>query len=139
VGRRLREHSLYARNVHIKLRYSDFSTFTRSRTLHHGTQIDTEILDVARMLFETAWTGGRIRLLGVYAGSLEDQQGQMNLLEESKTERWRKALTAMDQIRDKYGETSVSIATGLKGRVRERVHENPAGLPGKTPPKGPPK
>ena len=133
VCRRLREHKLFARNVHMKLRYSDFSTFTRSKTLDHGTQIDTEILDVVRVLFETAWTGNRIRLLGVYAGSLEAEQGQMNLLNESKTERWRKALTAMDQIRDKYGEKSVSIATGLKGRVRERVHENPVGLPGKKP------
>ena len=135
VCRRLREHKLFARNVHMKLRYSDFSTFTRSKTLDHGTQIDTEILDVVRVLFETAWTGNRIRLLGVYAGSLEAEQGQMNLLNESKTERWRKALTAMDQIRDKYGEKSVSIATGLKGRVRERVHENPVGLPGKKPAK----
>ena len=135
VCRRLREHKLFARNVHMKLRYSDFSTFTRSKTLDHGTQIDTEILDVVRVLFETAWTGNRIRLLGVYAGSLEAEQGQMNLLNESKTERWRKALTAMDQIRDRYGEKSVSIATGLKGRVRERVHENPVGLPGKKPAK----
>jgi len=59
VGRRLREHNLYARNVHIKLRYSDFSTYTRSKTLDHGTQIDTEILDVARALFDAAWTGAR--------------------------------------------------------------------------------
>ena len=135
VGRRLREHSLFARNVHIKLRYSDFSTFTRSKTLDHGTQIDIEILDVVRLLFESAWTGNRIRLRGVYAGSLEDQQGQMSLLSEAKSDRWRKALTAMDRIRDKYGEASVSIATGLKGRMKERVHENPAGLPGKTPKK----
>jgi DNA polymerase-4 len=134
VCRRLREHDLYARNVHIKLRYSDFSTFTRSRTLDHGTQIDTEILDVARVLFQTAWTGAKIRLLGVYASSLEDQQGQMNLLDGEKTDRWRKALTAMDRIRDKYGEASVSIAVGMRGRMKERVHENPASLPGKKAP-----
>jgi len=36
-------------------------------------------------------------------------------------------------MRDKFGEDSVSLAMGLKGRFRERVHENPAGLPGKTP------
>jgi DNA polymerase IV len=132
VGRRLREHSLYARNIHIKLRYHDFSTFTRSKTLDHSTQIDTEILDAARMLFQTAWTGAAIRLLGVYAGSLETHEGQLNLMAEGMTERWRKALGAMDRIRDKYGERSVSIATGLKGVVRERVHENPAGLPGQT-------
>jgi hypothetical protein len=42
-------------------------------------------------------------------------------------------LSTVDQLRDKFGEDSVSLATGLKGRFRERVHENPAGLPGKTP------
>jgi hypothetical protein len=55
------------------------------------------------------------------------------LLSEDKTDRWRKALSAVDQIRDKFGEDSVSLAMGMKGRFRERVHENPAGLPGKTP------
>ena len=71
VARRLRDHRLYARTVQIKLRYSDFSTFTRSRTLDHATQIDTELAEAARDLFHKAWTGGPIRLLGVYAQSLE--------------------------------------------------------------------
>jgi hypothetical protein len=57
----------------------------------------------------------------------------MNLLEEDQTNRWRKALSAVDRMRDRFGENSVSLATGMKGRFRERVHENPAGLPGKTP------
>jgi DNA polymerase-4 len=34
-------------------------------------------------------------------------------------------------LRDKYGESSVSLAAGLRGNFRERTHENPAGLPGK--------
>ena len=46
--------------------------------------------------------------------------------------RWRKAMSAVDRLRDKFGEDSVSLAMGLRGRFRERVHENPAGLPGKT-------
>ena len=60
-------------------------------------------------------------------------EGQLNLLEGPHTNRWRKALSAMDQIRDRFGEDSVSLAGGLQGRFRERVHENPAGLPGKAP------
>jgi len=39
----------------------------------------------------------------------------------------------MDKLRDKFGEDSVSLAGGLRGGYRERVHENPAGLPGKGP------
>ena len=88
----------------------------------------------SRALFRQNRKSNRaVRLLGVHASGLEPGEGQLNLLDEDKTERWRKALSAVDQIRDKFGEDSVSLATGLKGRFRERVHENPAGLPGKTP------
>ncbi len=123
VGRRLREHRLFARTIQIKLRYSDFSTFTRSHTLDHATNLDIELLEEARRLFRNNWTRGAVRLIGVHAGSLDDEQGQLNLLDGGKSEQWRKALTAMDHIRDKFGESSVSIAAGMKARFRERTHE----------------
>ena len=134
VARRLRDHHLYARTVQIKLRYSDFSTFTRSRTLDHATQIDRELADAARGLFHKAWTGKPIRLLGVYGQQLEDDEGQTSLLEETQTEGWRKALAAVDKIRGKYGDdTIVSLASGMKSGFRARVHENPEDVPGKQP------
>jgi DNA polymerase-4 len=135
VGRRLREHGLHARTVQLKLRYSDFSTYTRAHTLDHGTQLDIELLEEVRALFRNAWNRTPVRLLGVHAGSLERDEGQLNLLDEGRSERWRKALTAADRMRDKFGESSVSIGSGMKARFRERVHENPAGLPGRRPEK----
>ncbi len=134
VGRRLREHHLYARTVQLKLRYTDFSTITRAYSLDHGTQLDTEIFQQIRQLFrDNRKPSSTIRLLGVQATGLESDEGQLNLLAEESANRWRKALTAVDQLRDKFGEDSVSLAMGMKGRFRERVHENPTGLPGKTP------
>jgi DNA polymerase-4 len=136
VGRRLREHHLFARTIHLKLRYTDFSTITRAQTLDHGTQLDTEIFSATRaMLRHNRKAGATIRLLGVNASGLEQDEGQLNLLAEPATDRWRKALSAVDQIRDKFGEQSVSLASGMRGRFRERVHENPVGLPGKEPQK----
>jgi len=135
VARRLRDHHLYARTLQIKLRYSDFSTFTRSRTLDRASQIDTELAEAARDLFHKAWTGKPIRLLGVYAQQLDAGEGQTSLLDEEKTDRWRKTLQAVDRIRDKYGDTTVSLAAGLKAGFRARVHENPENLPGKDPKK----
>jgi DNA polymerase-4 len=136
VGRRLREHHLFARTIHLKLRYSDFSTITRAQTLDHGSQLDTEIFSAMRaMLRHNRKPGATIRLLGVNASGLEQDEGQLNLLAEPATDRWRKALSAVDQIRDKFGEQSVSLASGMRGRFRERVHENPVGLPGKEPKK----
>jgi DNA polymerase-4 len=133
VARRLRESNVFARTIQLKLRYSDFTTYTRAHTLDHGTQLDIDLLNESRRLFRKAWTGAPVRLLGVHAGGLQEAEGQLNLLERERSERWRKALQAVDKMRDKFGETSVSIATGLKGRFRERVHENPARLPGKDP------
>ena len=135
VARRLRDHHLYARTVQIKLRYSDFSTFTRSKTLDHASQIDTELANAVRALFHKAWTGKAIRLVGVYGQSLESGEGQTSLIEEEKTARWRKTLEAVDRMRDKYGDGTVSLAAGMNAGFRARVHENPENLPGKDPKK----
>ena len=42
----------------------------------------------------------------------------------------RQALSAADRVRDRFGEQSITLATGLRGGFRERTHENPASLPG---------
>jgi DNA polymerase IV len=133
VCRRLREHGLHARTVQLKLRYKDFSTFTRAHTLAVPTQLDTEIFEQVRKLFRKNWESEPIRLLGVHASSFEESDAQLDLLEGNRHQRWKQALSAADRLRDKYGESSVSLASGMRGTFRERTHENPAGLPGKHP------
>jgi DNA polymerase-4 len=134
VGRRLREHQLHARTIQLKLRYKDFTTITRAHSLPSATQLDTEIFEQARALFRKNWRSGQeVRLLGVQSSSFEGKEGQIDLLDSSRHERWKQALSAADKLRDKYGESSVSLAAGMEGSFRERTHENPAGLPGKGP------
>jgi len=132
VGRRLRESNFYARTIQLKLRYKDFTTLTRAHTLAAPTQLDTEIFEQIRALFRKNWKRGvPVRLLGVHASSFTSQPDQINLLEGTRQQRWKDALAAADRLRDKFGESSVSLAAGLRGTFRERTHENPAGLPGK--------
>jgi DNA polymerase-4 len=136
VGRRLREAKFYARTIQLKLRYKDFTTITRAHSLSTATQLDGEIFEEMRKLFRKNWKPGReVRLLGVQASSFEDQTEQINLLEGNRQQRWKDALAAADRLRDKFGESSVSLAAGMRGSFRERTHENPAGLPGKAKPK----
>ena len=131
VGRRLREHGLYARTIQLKLRYKDFTTITRAHTVPEPTQLDTEIFEQARNLFHKNWSKGReVRLLGVQVSHFDDCR-QQDLIDGGRRQRWEQALTAADRLRDKFGESSVTLATGLKGAFRERTHENPASLPGK--------
>jgi DNA polymerase-4 len=132
VGRRLREHGLFARTLQLKLRTSDFHTITRAHSPSLSTQLDNEIFAEIRQLFRHNWKQGtRIRLLGVHASGFEHEQGQLDLLHPDAQERWSKALAAADKLRDRFGESAVSLASGMKGRYDERVHENPVGLPGK--------
>ncbi len=135
VGRRLREHGLYARTIQLKLRDHRFRTITRARTMDHATQLDTEVLACVRELFARNWKGEPVRLVGVQASSLEPREGQLDLLGAERARKWQRALAAADRVRDRFGEDAVSLATGLRGRFRERVHENPAALPGKEPKK----
>ncbi|HZP64001.1 MAG TPA: DNA polymerase IV [Terriglobales bacterium] len=132
VGRRLREHRLHARTIQLKLRYKDFTTITRAHSLPEPTQLDTEIFEQARSLFRKNWHKGReVRLLGVQVSHFDDSSTQQNLIDGRRRQRWEQALSAADRLRDKFGESSVTLATGLKGGFRERTHENPASLPGK--------
>src|ERR1019366_9374306 len=136
VGRRLREADLHARTIQLKLRYKDFTTLTRAHTLASPTQLDTEIFAEIRALFRKNWKKGMpVRLLGVHASSFTSQPDQINLLDGNRQQRWKDAMAAADRLRDKFGESSVSLAAGLRGSFRERVHENPASLPGKSKPR----
>jgi DNA polymerase-4 len=134
VGRRLREHNLRARTIQLKLRHSDFSTITRAGSLPRPTQIDTEIYQQIHTLLHDNWTAGtKIRLLGVHTANFTDETGQLDLLDDGLHERWQQALQAADRLRDRYGESAVSLARALRGKYREKVHENPADLGGKSP------
>jgi DNA polymerase-4 len=131
VGRRLRESNFYARTLQLKLRYKDFTTITRAHSLAVATQLDTEIFENIRQLFRKNWRRGmQVRLLGVQASQFSTQPGQINLLDDGRQQRWKSALAAADRLRDKFGESSVGLAGGMRGSFRERTHENPAALPG---------
>jgi DNA polymerase IV len=132
VGRRLREQALQARTVQLKLRYADFSTITRAHSMTRASHVDTELFAEIRELFLHNWTpGAAVRLLGVHVSGWASDEEQLDLLDEGRHEKWKQALAAADRMRDRFGESAVSLAAGLRGNFRERTHENPAGLPGK--------
>ena len=137
VGRRLREHGLHARTIQLKLRYTGFITITRAHTLARSTQLDNELFDAARALFRANWTPGQtVRLLGVQTSHFGPPTGQINLLDGGKNDKWHRALSAADRMRDKYGDGSVSLAASMRGQFRERVHEAMPNPPRRKPESG---
>jgi DNA polymerase-4 len=133
VGRRLREGHLYARTVQLKLRYKDFSTITRARSLGRPTQLDKDILETVLLLFRKNWKSrAAVRLLGVQAAALGRAEPEPDLINTRDNQKWQQLLSAADTLRDKYGESIVSLGSASSANFRERTHENPANLPGKS-------
>jgi DNA polymerase IV len=129
VGRRLREYGLHARTVQLKLRFEDFTTITRAQSLAEATQLDIDLVETSRKLFRDNWKAGqKVRLLGVNTSGFEKEEAQPNLLDGGRHERWKHALEAADKMRDKFGDSALSLGTSMRGKFRERVHENPAEL-----------
>lgn len=124
VGRRLRERALHAGTVQLKLRDQRFHTITRAATLDARTNLDAELLRAVRALFRKSWKPGTlVRLIGVQASGLDPAEGQLDLLEGDRHQRWQHALEAADKLRDRFGDDAVSLAASLKGRFRGRVHD----------------
>ncbi|MFB8371545.1 DNA polymerase IV [Pseudarthrobacter sp. NPDC055928] len=106
---RLRSSGMVARTVALKLRYADFSTITRSRTVH--TPVDSTQLIYAVVLQLLESLGDRsmtVRLVGVRAEQLEEAaQTSLQLSLDRRDDNWRAAELALDKVSRKFGNKSV--------------------------------
>lgn len=116
-ARRLRDRSLVARTVSIKVRDSRFSTITRSHTLPSPTNLAQEIYRVAASLLEMP--RGGVRLIGVRVEGLEPgESAQATLADDGRTEQAERAL---DTIKKRFGTRAVGPGTLLSRRGDDRL------------------
>ena len=118
---RLRTKGLCGRTVTLKVRWSNFKTISRSKTLDHEVNTTAEIYSVAKAAFEKLDPDRpRIRLLGVTVSGLATgpPRRQMELGEGGARPGWDEASEAIDDLRDRFGDEAVSIATLLKDPER---------------------
>ena len=112
VGGRLRRQKLYARCLTLKIRYTDFHTVNRSRTLDTPTYFDREIFaKVSALLRENLLPGRAVRLLGVSASALQTNGWQQSLFGRADGPSWEKLYRGIDDLRRKYGAESIGAAT----------------------------
>ncbi|VAX22303.1 DNA polymerase IV [hydrothermal vent metagenome] len=111
VGRRVRSKGLYFRGVAVKLRYSDFKTYTRSRALLSPSNDSGVIFRSARdLLDQLSIRRARVRLIGVSV-TTADPVVQLDLFAKSRKAAGLALVhQRMDQIRDRFGFESVLLA-----------------------------
>ncbi len=112
VGARLRHARIAGRTISIKVRFADFTTITRSRTLHDPTDVAKAIYDTARTLFDALGLERvRIRLVGIRVEGLVDaEEAPQQLLLGAPEVGRREAEVAVDAIRARFGTDAVRPA-----------------------------
>jgi DNA polymerase-4 len=112
----LRRRELRGRTVSIKVRFGDFTTITRSRTLPVATDVTQEIYRTACRLLDEQTPPGAIRLIGVRVEQLEEGTEAQQLFLDAPERGWRDADQAADQARAKFGGAAVRPASLLGNR-----------------------
>jgi DNA polymerase-4 len=123
VAARLRGARMTGRTVSIKVRFSDFTTITRARTLREPTDTSREIYETATSLFDAlGLQRARIRLVGVRMEKLvaveaAPIQGMLGEADHG----WREADRAVDRASARFGAGSVRPASLIdRGRSTAR-------------------
>ena len=100
VGADLRKSGKQAKCVSIKVRYADFTTITRQRTLLQATDMDQIIFQTGNELLQKAVEDNRlaIRLIGIGVSSFSEPGMQLSLINRSE-HRLEKLNRAVDRIR----------------------------------------
>jgi DNA polymerase-4 len=118
VGSRLQRAGLVARTVQLKVRFTDFKTITRSRTLAAPTDLGLDLARTGSNLLEAVDTAGGVRLLGVAAQQLERAEGVQGALpletdapdpadDDARHEREGAVARRVEEVRQRYGDDSV--------------------------------
>jgi DNA polymerase-4 len=121
VGRRVRKRGFVARTVGIKIRFADFRTVTRVRTLPLATDSTAEINRTAALLYRGLQLDQpRIRLVGVKCEQLEAADAtaqQLSFDDLDGPVRAGPPDQILDAARRRFGAGAVSYATLLGARL----------------------
>lgn len=112
VARRLRVHGVIARTLTLKVRFADFTTITRSKTLSDPTDTSHDVYATIGALYDALHLQrSRIRLVGVRAEGLRPADERSHQLAFDTPERgWREADEAADRATARFGEGAVRPA-----------------------------
>ncbi|MBW7845731.1 MAG: DNA polymerase IV [Bacteroidia bacterium] len=94
--------------VAVKIRYDDFTTFTKQESIP-ATALDSNLIEAVKRLFHSLYTTGKkCRLIGIRFSELRMGEQQINLFEANNNS--MKLYEAMDKIKNRFGEKSITRA-----------------------------
>ena len=118
---RMRERGLATNTISIKVRFADFKTISRSRTLDLPTTGTQEIFEVAKSLYlGLELDRVLVRLVGVSLDSLVENDDVKQMVLGERTSSWQQADRAIDRVKAKFGRSSLRPARLVDGNEGEK-------------------
>jgi DNA polymerase-4 len=119
VAVRMRRADVQARTLALKVRYTDFTTLTRSRTLAEPTDVARRIHREAVELYDVLHKpGNRIRLIGVRGENLVPTAASNALWDDDAP--WRETETTVDAVTARFGAGVLRPASLVRGAPQQR-------------------
>jgi DNA polymerase-4 len=116
---RLRNRNLFAKTISITVRFADFKTITRSKTLPLPISSTHEVYQVVKDLYQALKLDrARLRLVGVSLSNFHDDAPEQLMLGQ-REKGWREAENAVDQAAARFGEQSVRPARLYRRKEKE--------------------
>lgn len=107
----LRKEEKLAGCIAVKMRFADFTTFSKQTTIDY-TLRDDEMIPVAKDLFNKLYDVNKpVRLLGVRLSELTNHPVQTSLFDDAQKK--NNLYKAIDDVKDKYGKTALKKARTL--------------------------
>jgi DNA polymerase-4 len=103
VGTELRKRKYMGRTITLKVKFADFKTITRSRTIQVPTFSTGTIFKTASGLLDELGIDRKIRLVGVGVSKLTRGVRQLLLFGDQKDEKQARLDQTIDKIRDAFG------------------------------------
>jgi DNA polymerase-4 len=122
VGAALRKAGVQGRTVHLKIKFNDFNLITRSETVATSIDEGPLIARVARRLLAAVDVSPGVRLLGVSVSQLGEAGVRQLSLDDVQQPSWGAASSAIEEIRERFGDSSIVPAT-MTGRGSKRRGE----------------
>jgi DNA polymerase-4 len=121
---RLREKGLFAKTISIKVRFADFSTINRSKTLPLAIDSTHEVYEVVKALYLALKIDrARLRLVGVALENLQDDSPEQLVLG-AREKGWRDAESAIDRAKARFGRGSVRPGRLIQAESDEDEEDN---------------
>lgn len=117
VAERLRKHKYMAGTITVEIKYASFQSCSHQKALDTPVHTSSAIFETSMSLLQNLWNGDPVRLLGVRATKLTDENApvQLDLFSyadaSQKSEKEKRIDDLLDEVRSRYGRQAVTRGT----------------------------